>query len=348
MSAEERAGIAAQSGSPVAHRRLVRSLDVLNRIEIVGPPTPSPPPSTRGAGGASLRVAFWNAERGQDLEESLRLLTGAEADVLLLCELDLGMARSGQKHVARELAKALGMGYVFGVEFVELGLGDARERRWHAGSENRLGLHGGAVLSGLALETPAMIRLDEDGSWFDGSRGESRLGGRIAIACSVTLGETRVALVATHLESHGSPEERAAEGAELLDAIDDWHGDGPVVLGGDFNTQSASHAEVHGRPGRTALWRQDPGRFLDPVPYEPIFEAFRARGYGWAASNAGDATQRMRPDGTPPPPHGRLDWLLVRGLRASDPATVPAVDSSGAAISDHELISVTVAPQGEA
>jgi hypothetical protein len=55
-------------------------------------------------------------------------------------------------------------------------------------------------------------------------------------------------------------------------------------------------------------------------------------------------TQRTRPDGTPPPPLGRLDWFFSRGLETFDPQTIPAVDDAGAAISDHEVLVVTVGP----
>jgi hypothetical protein len=55
-------------------------------------------------------------------------------------------------------------------------------------------------------------------------------------------------------------------------------------------------------------------------------------------------TQRTRPDGTPPPPLGRIDWFFSRGLAANDPHTVPAVDAERVAISDHEVLTVVVRP----
>ena len=117
-----------------------------------------------------------------------------------------------------------------------------------------------------------------------------------------------------------------------------------MILGGDFNTTSASFLALNGDPGKKELERADPSRFLLPVPHEPLFEVLRARGYDWAASNTAHATQRTRPDGTPEPPHGRIDWFFTRGLHAREPATIAAVDSTGRAISDHELLAVTIAP----
>ena len=338
VSPARRAALAALGTEAAAHDGAAGGLDVLQCIEVVPPPEPPPTPAH------VLRVAFWNAERAKYLEASADLLRAAAADVVLLCEMDLGMARSGQHHTTRRLADALGLGYVFGVEFVELGLGDARERKWHAGDENRQGLHGGAILAGRELDRPALIRIDAGGTWFDGSRDEPRIGGRIAVAGKLEVGGQSVAFVSTHLESHSDPDDRAKQTRALLDAMDDYHGDGPVILGGDFNTTSASFLALNGDPGKKELERADPSRFLLPVPHEPLFEVLRARGYDWAACNTAHATQRTRPDGTPEPPHGRIDWFFTRGLVSREPATIAAIDSAGTAISDHELIAVTIAP----
>ena len=61
------------------------------------------------------------------------------------------------------------------------------------------------------------------------------------------------------------------------------------------------------------------------------------------------ASGSARPDPAPGPPArplGRIDWFFTRGVAAADPATIAAVDAAGAAISDHELISVTITPGG--
>jgi endonuclease/exonuclease/phosphatase (EEP) superfamily protein YafD len=79
--------------------------------------------------------------------------------------------------------------------------------------------------------------------------------------------------------------------------------------------------------------------------YEPMFDLLRRRGYDWETCNAmGQGTQRTRPDGTPAPPFGKIDWMFARGLRCTDAATLPAVDGQGVAISDHEILAVTIAP----
>ncbi len=309
---------------------------LFDRLEVVPPPAPEPPP----AGAA--RIAFWNVERGKYLDASARLLGGLDATALLLCELDLGMARSGQRHTTRDLAARLGAGYAFGVEFLELGLGDARERDWHQGEANEAGLHGAAVLARVALERPALIRLEASGDWFDGRHGERRVGGRIAIAATLRVAGAPITLVSVHFESHGDPPRRAVQLARLLDAIDSYAPTQPVLIGGDLNTSTLSRDWARGTGVKPVLPRE---RVLDPVPYEPLFEVAAARNYDWRACNAlGVPTQRTRPDGTPAHPLGKIDWFLARDLDVAEPATIPAIDPDGRAISDHDVLAVTIGP----
>jgi endonuclease/exonuclease/phosphatase family metal-dependent hydrolase len=145
-----------------------------------------------------------------------------------------------------------------------------------------------------------------------------------------------------HLESHSDPHDRAVQVEILLDAIDDYADGLPVIIGGDFNTKSAGRDEAKDPAIMDRLMRADPQRLIHPVPHEPLFERVVKRGYDWRSCNTGDATQRSRPDGTPAPPFGRLDWFFTRGLQARQARTVAAVDDAGTAISDHELLMVTI------
>ena len=113
-----------------------------------------PPPCI--APGDDVRVLFWNAERGRYPDAQAELLAGQNAAINLICELDFGMARTGQRHTARDLADRLGQGYAFAVEFLELGLGDRREQATHAGEDNLHGFHGSAILSPHALGDPVL------------------------------------------------------------------------------------------------------------------------------------------------------------------------------------------------
>jgi endonuclease/exonuclease/phosphatase family metal-dependent hydrolase len=339
ISPTRRREILARAPAPELHARLLAELPLFDRVEVGAPPDRLPPL------GASARVAFWNTERCKFLEESTALLARVGADVVLLAEMDLGMARSGNRHTTRELAAGLDSGHVFAAEFLELDLGDERERAWHAGEDNAQGLHGGAIVSGHDLGDPAVLRLDRDGAWFDGANGERRVGGRIAVAARLPVAGVPVAFVSVHFESHGGPDSRAEEMTRLLRAVETYAAGAPVVIGGDFNTNSAPRAVLDGPGGKAALEAETPGRFVDPVAYEPLFQVAAAAGYDWTRCNGPGPSQRTRPDGTPKPPLGRIDWFFCRGLQARDPETVAAVGPDGQAISDHELLVVTVTPE---
>jgi len=303
-----------------SHDRFATQVPALTAVEHRPGPDESAPLPGR------LRVAAWNAERLKYAAPSAALLRGA--DVVLLTEADIGMARSGNRHTVRDLAEALGMGWAYGVEFVELGLGDARESEWHADEDNRIGLHGNAILSRHRLVDPVIIPLDAGGTWFAGRTGsQRRLGGRMAVAARLDAPRP-LWLVAAHLESHSDATDRGRQAERLVAAIDRLVPAGAgVVLGGDFNTTEA--------PGP-----------LDATGAEPLFAVLRDAGFDWRRCNAPGPTQRTRPDGTPVPPFAKLDWLFTRNADAEAPETIAAVDAEGHAISDHEVVAATVAVGG--
>ncbi len=339
LDATARAAIAERPATREEHARQFAAYPGLDEIEVGAPPTVHPMPES------PARILFWNAERGKFPDPAARLLGGLDAAAILLCELDLGMARSGQAHTARALADRLGMGYAFGVEFLELGLGDAFEQAWHAGEVNEAGLHGAAILARSPLERPALVRLEKGGNWFDGANGERRVGGRMAMVATLRIAGRPVTLAAVHFESHSDPEGRAGQLRLLLDALDRYAGEQPVLIGGDLNTSTLARGWARGSGEKPMLAES---RLLDPEPFEPLFEVALAAGYDWRACNAlGVPTQRTRPDGTPAPPLGKIDWFLARGLEALEPRTIPAVDDAGSALSDHEVLAVTIRPTAQ-
>src|SRR5262245_53897832 len=127
------------------HDRLAAALPCLHLIEYRDPPSPR-------VLGPEVKIAAWNAERCKYLSPTAALLADIDADVVLLSEMDIGMARSGNRHTISELAGMLGSGYAFGVEYVELGLGDDREKSWHAGQSNAGSLHGNGILTHAPLD----------------------------------------------------------------------------------------------------------------------------------------------------------------------------------------------------
>ncbi len=331
----ERDRIRAAATGRLAHRRWYDELACLHEVQVAAPERP------RNA-TSPARVVAWNAERGRDVPALAALLREAAPQLVLLSEIDVGMARSGNRHTALDLAAALGFGCVYGVEFVELSLGGAKERAACAGQKNSHGLHGGAILSRSPLERPVVVRIEHDGAWLGPERDEPRVGGRIAVMGTWRLDGMPVTVASVHLESHSEPSARGAQIASLLDAIESYARDAPVLIGGDLNTFSMGLSELTGPDALKQALAEDPGRLGSPVRHEPLFEIARSRGYTWDRANElGTPTHRVA---EPTPSHRtalKLDWFLVRGLSCSAPAVLSATAPDGRALSDHEPIAVT-------
>jgi endonuclease/exonuclease/phosphatase family metal-dependent hydrolase len=332
-SAEERAVWLARLGEPGAHAAIAAGASCLEAVDVA---------SRRPADGVPssgwIRVAAWNVERGRSVAGLASVLSAVDADVVLLSEVDRGMARSGNVDVFADVAAAIDMADgAYAVEFVELGLGDAGERAAceAAGrTSNLLGLHGNAVLSRIGLSAPRVLRLDEGGDWFTSDRGQPRVGGRVAVA-----GWTGpFVAVSVHLESSSTAEERAAQLDQLLAMVDDRFGAGvPAVVGGDLNTFGAPMSSIADRSHVRSMRSSEPARFSWPVPHEPLFERAAARGYSWVDANVAAPTTHHGPDSLPDHVPLHLDWLLVRGVEARRAAVV-----SSDGLSDHELVAVNV------
>ena len=308
--------------SRAEHDRLAAGLPCQQAVELVPPPRPQPI-------GRSFRIAAWNAERCKYVPESAALLADIGADVVLLTELDIGMARSGNRHTVRDLARTLGAGYAFGVEYVELGLGDDREKSWHANETNAVGLHGNAILSKVHLDRPAIVRLDDGARWFAGeqSTNERRIGARMAMVASLDAGGVPLLVASVHLESSTDASDRAAQVGVLLRAIEQRAGGHAVIIGGDFNTSALPPVDT-----RDGAW------FERAESYEAMFALFSAAGYDWRTANTAQATERMRPDGTPEPPYRKIDWFFTRGTTVQRAFTAAAIEAAGSAISDHDVL----------
>jgi endonuclease/exonuclease/phosphatase family protein len=321
--------ILAQEPTHARHAQLLGELGFASALDVV----PWPGPAPRPADGERLRVVAWNAQRCVDSVRAADWLRATGGDVFLLSELDVGMARSGQSHTPRELAARLGCAAAYAVEFLELGLGDAREQELFAGAENAHGFHGGAVLARRPLLAPEVLRVEPGGRWFDGRLGERRVGSRVAVLCRVALGAGELALASVHLESHSDPAERAAQLEAVLDRLDRFAPGLPALVGGDVNTHSLGQAELEDAARLRDALSVSPSRLGDPIPHEPLFALAERRGFAWRTANVrGTPTHRR---------NGRalfqLDWMFARGLDVADPAVLPSGD-----LSDHDAVALSI------
>lgn len=338
VSADLRAALFQGPFTPEGHAAQFDAMSALREIE-AGGPQPS-----RSSLATSAKLIFWNVERLRHLDAIAAILKTHRPDVVLLSEVDRGMARTGNTDRVAILSDRLGMGFLYAVEFVELGLGDVHEQRQHAGEVNVWGFHGAAILSDLRLQAPALIRIERRGNWFGLDRHEPRVGGTIALLAFVSVAGEPVLMVNVHLESHETPASRGQDMANLLRLVEGLAPGGRVVMGGDFNTSTGSHAERHGDPeGWKALLAQDTLRLLRPEPHEPLFAEAAAMGYDWKSCNLPDQPTTRYPAGSPRPPV-KIDWVFTRGLSVSQVEIIPAVLPDGTPASDHEGLMLTVAP----
>ncbi len=316
---------------------------------------------------AAYRVVTWNIERGTQLAGQVEALRSdaylRETDVLLLIEADIGMARSSNANVTRSIARTLGFQYVFAPCYLSLVKGSGVERE--VADENRVGLHGNAVLSHYPIEEARSIALP---SAVDLMRGqEKRLGSQTALAARIRLPQMALTAVSVHLDAHSTQRHRHEQMGRILDALPD---DGPAVLGGDWNT--STYNTSHAFPAIVGFWRRVfmgvdytiRNHYLRPEGWfeRALFRMLESRGFDYRGSNApGERTTFY--DSWEPRACGslgewvpgwcfpfmrwalrehegkcpfKLDWLATRGLRTAAPRVVHDYGT----LSDHDPVGV--------
>jgi endonuclease/exonuclease/phosphatase family metal-dependent hydrolase len=222
------------------------------------------------------------------------------------------------------------MGYVFGVEFLELSKGEAAEL--DAPGENTWSLHGNAILSRFQLRSARLLRLPRYCSWAQGS--QPRIGGRMALLAEVDSTGGPITLACVHLENRTTPEGRRRQLGALLATTS-----GPrVALGGDLNTATidgGNDTEIFSLP---ALLDAEPDRLRRPRPYEPLLDDVHDAGFLVEPFNP-DGVPTSVPLGIPDPTYWlKLDWLFARGGQPHDTPSVIRAEWEGERISDHDVV----------
>lgn len=205
--------------------KLSHSLPNINTVEIDNS-------LSKCRGKTNLTVVEFNLERGTHWLFALDILKSLHADIIILNEMDIGMARSNQQHTTRLLAYAMNMNYAWGLEFMELTTGTKEEQEWNEGMYNFLGLHGNAILSKCELFDPVVYR-NEVGKYFDhepnsvNARGyEKRLGGRMGLFAKARIAEDREIVIGSIHKLDGYKDEIKAyiNGSKAVIAGDqDWN-----------------------------------------------------------------------------------------------------------------------------
>ncbi len=203
-------------------------------------------PKSQISNPKSVSAVAWNIERGKVFEGILDALKNHEKlknrDLLLLTELDNGMARSGNRFVAQELARELKLNYAFAPVYIALQKGSGVES--DAEGENTKSLHGLAIFSKYPIKNAQTVALPNGKDKMEGK--EKRLGSLRALVADIEHPAGAFRAVCVHLDVHCSRKHRQKQMRIILEHLEKLP-ELPTVIGGDFNTttynaQNARHA----------------------------------------------------------------------------------------------------------
>lgn len=226
-----------------------------------------------------VRILDWNIDRGVRFERVVETIRSLHPDICLLQEVDLNAARSGRRDIAADLARTIGMNYLYGSAFEELG----------QGRKAVPALQGQAILTRLPVSSRRILRFQRQTKFWkpyplvpNWGIMQRRLGGRIALVAEFGDGPGRLVVYNVHLESRGLGATRLGQLREVLEDARRYPPDIAVVIGGDLNTKY--------RPG--------------------LFESkLTAEGYRNCFGNRHVRTHVF---------YGALDWMFVRGAAACE------------------------------
>ena len=185
-----------------------------------------------------IRATAWNIERGLRLDNIIHVLKEhpvlSQSDVLLLTELDYGMARTDNRFVARELASSLKLNYAFAPCYINLNKGSGLEV--HTSGENTQALHGNALFSRSPLRNAHSLALPNGKDKMRGA--EKRLGSQVAVIADVEHPLGTVRTVSLHLDAHSTQRHRQHQMRLVLDHLETLRPQLPILIGGDWNTST--------------------------------------------------------------------------------------------------------------
>ena len=334
------------------------------------------PPVTTGDSDRISALA-WNIERGIVFDGIVDALKNHEGlkdkDVLLLTELDHGMARSGNRFVAREIAKELGLNYAFAPVYIALQKGSGVEAEMEG--ENTKSIHGLAMFSKWPMRNVHAVPLPngKDKMWGK----EKRLGRLRALFADIDHPSGRFRAVTVHLDAHCSRAHRQMQMRIILDHLETLPKI-PTLIGGDwntttFNSQSSTRA-IMGYWRRVFMGPKNvaqnhlphPERFFE----KSLFNMLKRRGFEWERFNeVGVGTLHYHVESIEKNTNlrdwvpewcfpfifwaanrvggnvsGRLDWFAGKGMdlapRAKPRTIGNLADESGTPLSDHDAITV--------
>ncbi|HEY6194556.1 MAG TPA: endonuclease/exonuclease/phosphatase family protein [Candidatus Eisenbacteria bacterium] len=308
----------ADPGWPALAARLATLLD---GVRMHAPPSPRASTSEPGR----VRVAHWNIEHGNRFEAIARAFTSQEAlataDLVTLNEVDLGMARSGNRDVAADLCARLGMHAAWAAMFLESTRGRDDDSLTALAADNAESLFGLALLSRWPIAAARLVTLPgPERTLFERERMTGRF---VALVCDIAHPLHPFTAATVHLEVHRTRAHRATQMRLLLEALAGERK--PVLLSGDWNTHTFDRGERRAAltaAGPLLTWPREAlaARLTHPDrgPHrEGVFDELRAAGFRWEpyADFAPTLSVRFSRLGEVHALPGPLRALASRGLR---------------------------------
>ena len=183
-----------------------------------------------------IKTIAWNIERGIKLDGIIRALKEhpelKDSDLLLLTELDNGMARTKNKNVPREIAENLNMNYAFAPCYIALTNGSGVEA--FIEGENTWAIHGNALMSRYPILNAHSLALPNGKDKMKGV--EKRLGCLRAVIADIDHPHGMFRAVSLHLDAHSTQNHRHQQMKIVLDHLETLSPKLPTIIGGDWNT----------------------------------------------------------------------------------------------------------------
>jgi len=281
--------------------------------------------------GRTFKVLSWNLREGSKLDELWSIPHFRSADILLLNEVDMGMARSGNRHLAREIADHLGYSYAYVVDYLEDTIGTHRQRKQCRGRVNDYGFSGKAIISRYPLLNVRGIRLPETYSTLRDTR--RRIGSSVVLMADIRTSQGQMTLAVVQLSGRGNPLFRRLQMSVMMDRLPLLQ---PCLIGGDFNTHTLDGSRSWSYGNIPWYFMQDTQRFKTPQRYEPLFKFMMESGFRFSYFNDHKATWHAPYMGSLL--KSRLDWFCGSSLIPLHSESVPALDDKGRRIIDRDGI----------
>ncbi|MFC2074649.1 endonuclease/exonuclease/phosphatase family protein [Bdellovibrionota bacterium] len=241
--------------------------------------------------GKFLRVLSWNIERGKKQRGIIDFLKAhpeaSSADIILLQEVDQGMARTENKDVATEISSALNMHYAFVPQHLELSKGKERLEEEIPGEDEK-SIHGIAILSRYKIKKAWSWVLHECDSSEHTFQLEPRIGRKRALAVQVEINGKTFTFVNVHLSVFTIPKCRLMQAKKLTEGLKDI--DGPILIGGDFNTTAFRRgSKVNELYEAVRFLFADVDKFIHSITHpenkEPLFNWMEKEGFEYRDAN---------------------------------------------------------------